>query len=248
MRSVKFISGFLLLVPMLFGAIHKPAKAEVVFDPSNFSQNILQAIRSLESNLNEARMLANQVQQLANDLRNLEKLPRNIVEDFRAQFEELFSAVGSVHGLIQNLSNLQSQFDDLYPDYSGQPGPIPGEEFSEKADEWLRESRGMMLQSSITGAKVLEDLPRTHQRLEELLADSGDAIGILQATQAGNQIAATVAGNLSNLSAQLATNAQAHNSFLMQFNSGAAAGRQRMKHILDSYKPSTHPGVPLNSY
>lgn len=248
MRRAKFVPVSLLLAPILLAVTLKPAKAEIVFDPSNFSQNILQAIRSLESNLNEARMIANQVQQLANDLRNLEKLPRNIVEDFRAQFQELFSAVGSVHGLIQNLSNLQSKFDVLYPDYMGHHSPVPGEEFSEKAEEWLRESRAMMLQSSITGAKVLEDLPRTHRRLEELLADSGDAIGILQATQAGNQIAATVAGNLSNLSAQLATNAQAHNSFLMQFNSGAAAGRQRMKHILDSYKPSTHPGVPLNSY
>ena len=220
----------------------------VVIDPANLVQNVLQAIRMLQSNLNEVQMIANQVQQLANDIRNLEKLPYNIVDEYTAQFEELFAAVGSVHGLMQDLSSLHSRFDDLYPDFNESFSPIPGATVSQKANEWLNESRQMMLAASITGAKVLEDIPKTHERLDKLLVDSSNAVGILQAAQAGNQIAATVAGNITNLSAQLASYTQAHSSFLMQINAGAAAGKNRLDHVLDGYIPSTHPGVPLRSY
>jgi len=241
-----------LLVPFLLtfqNFLLKEAKAQVVVvDPANLAENILQALRALQSNLNEARMLANQVQQIAHDIRNLTKLPYSILEEYKTQFEELFSEVGSVHGLMQDLVTLQRRFDELYPDFGAEAGLVAGETVSENAERWLEESRQMMLQASINGAKVLVDLPKTHQRLEKLLLDSSNSVGILQATQAGNQIAATVAGNLTNLNTQLATYTQAHNSFLMQLNAGAAAGENRMKHVLEGYKPSSHPGVPLNSY
>ena len=47
----------------------------VVFDPGNFSQNILTAIRTLQSNVNEASQIANQIQQINNQIHNLQRMP-----------------------------------------------------------------------------------------------------------------------------------------------------------------------------
>ena len=59
----------------------------------------------------------------------------------------------------------------------------------------------MMLQASLTGSKALEALPRRHDRLDKLLVDSSNSVGILQAAQAGNQITAEVGASLTTLNA-----------------------------------------------
>src|SRR3546814_6694530 len=49
----------------------QPAQAIVVFDPSNYGQNILTAARTLEQINNQIHMLQNQAQSLINQARNL---------------------------------------------------------------------------------------------------------------------------------------------------------------------------------
>lgn len=222
----------------------RKAAAFVVFDPSNFAQNILSAIRALISNLNEARMIANQVISLSNDAKNLTSLPFDIVQEFSSQFNDLFSAVGSVDGLMQNLSTLQSRFENLYPDFTEIYDPVGRSSMAADVEKWIKTTREMVLGASKTGAQVLQNLPSTQAQLEHLMSDSQGAVGILQATQAGNQIAGTISGNLINLNAQLATYTQAHTAFLMQMNGAASAAKNRMNHVLDGWG-QPYQGNPL---
>ncbi len=210
-------------------------KAYVVFDPSNFAQNLLSAIRALMSNVNEARMIANQVITLANEAKNLTSLPFDIIQEYSTQFSDLFTTVGSVNGLMQNLETLQSEFESLYPDFSQIYDPVSRSSMATDMEKQIHTTREMMLGASQTGAQVLQNLPTTQAQLDRLLSDSQGAVGILQATQAGNQIAATVAGNLTNLNAQLATYTQAHTAFLMEINSAESAAKNRMNHVLDGW-------------
>src|SRR3546814_7795097 len=48
-----------------------PAQAIIVFDPSNYSQNILTAARTLQQINNQIRMLQNQATSLINQAKNL---------------------------------------------------------------------------------------------------------------------------------------------------------------------------------
>ena len=221
----------------IFAAFTIPtqAKAFVVFDPSNFAQNVLSAIRALTSNINEARMIANEVISLSNEAKNLTSLPFDIIQEYNSQFSDLFTAVGSVNGLMQNLQTLQSQFESLYPDFSQIYDPVSRSSMATDMEKQIQTTREMMLGASQTGAQVLQNLPTTQAQLDRLLSDSQGAVGILQATQAGNQIAATVAGNLTNLNAQLATYTQAHTAFLMEINSAESAAKNRMNHVLDGW-------------
>ena len=223
--------------------------AFIVFDPSNFAQSIIQTIRLLQSNINEARMIANQVISIANEVKNLKSLPFDIINDFSTQFSDLFSTVGSVNGLMQNLSSLQAQFEELYPNFLDVYDPVSRSSMATDAKKWVQTTRDMILGASKTGAQVLQDLPSSQEQLEHLMSDSQGAVGILQATQAGNQIAATISGNLINLNAQLATYTQAHTAFLMEFNGAEAAAKNRMDHVLDGMDvPYTGKNLPENPF
>jgi P-type conjugative transfer protein TrbJ len=93
---------------------------------------------------------------------------------------------------------------------------------------------------------VLENLPHSQAQLEELLGQSQGAAGILQAAQAGNQISASIAGNLQTLNSQLATYSQAHMSFMMQQQAAQAAAGARGREVMDGWgERKTHTKVPL---
>ncbi len=236
--------GALSLLPLTTLMPSSTASAYVVFDPSNFGQNILQAIRLLQSNVNEARQIANQVMSLANDARNLASLPFDVINDYSNQFNRLFTTVGTINGLMQNLTNLESRFEELYPDLQNQWDPVSRQSMADDMKKWLTATRETMLGAAKTGAQVLESLPQTQAQLAQLMSSSQGAVGILQATQAGTQIAGTIAGQLINLNAQLATYSQAHTSYLMSINSSAEAARNRMDHVLDGWS-SGYAGKPI---
>jgi len=240
-------SGIILglaLFACVMGAKEAPAQW-IFYDPTNHSQNILSALRALKSNINEAKAIKNQIKSLANEAENLKKLDFSIVDEFSNQMNDLFEVTGSINGLMQDFNALQDEFENLYPDFTKQDG-FDAKELSERAAKWLQASRENVLGASKTGAKVLEGLPKSQQQLEELVGQSQGAAGILQATQAGNQISANVAGNLQSLNAQLATYIQAHMSFMMQQQSTQSSVEARSKEALDGWgKRKIKKKVPL---
>ena len=219
---------------MAYGVDRSYAGGIPVIDVTNLTQNILTAVRTLQSNINEAQQIVNQIKSLENEFRNLQSLPFSVVDSYRNQFQGLFDAVGRVHSLMEDYSQLEAKFDQLYPDWSRETSLLASDVVSQKARELLEQSRQSVLGASLTGAKVLQDLPKTQAELESLMTNSQNAVGILQAAQSGNQIAGLIAGNLTNLNAQLAKYTQAHMSYLMRIQQDEAADQNRMDHVLDS--------------
>lgn len=244
-RFIKLVS----LTSVMTALAPRQAYSITVFDPSNFAQNILQAIRVLQSNINEARMIANQVISLANDAKNLASLPYDMISEFNTQFSGLFSTVGSINGMMQNLGSLQSRFEELFPNFLMHFDPISRASMAEDVKKQIENTREVMLGAAKTGAQVLENLPQTQAQLDKLMSDSQGAVGMLQATQAGNQIAGTISGNLIQLNAQLATYMQAHTNFLMEQSSASAAARNRFDHVLEGWNtPSGGKAIPENPF
>lgn len=206
----------------------------IVHDPSNMVQNALSALRALKSNLNEAQMIKNQIESLANEMKNLEKLDFSIIDQFSGDMNELFEVTGKIQGLMQDYTDLQSEFQRLYPDFTLGTG-FDSTKLVEQATDWLRASRNAVLGAAQTGAKVLESLPRSQIELETLVTRSQGAAGILQAAQAGNQISAMIAGNLQSLNAQLATFTQAQTAYQMRVDQAQAAQSASMKDVLKGW-------------
>ncbi|TIU76621.1 MAG: P-type conjugative transfer protein TrbJ, partial [Mesorhizobium sp.] len=71
----------------------------IVFDPSNYAQNVLTAARSLEQINNQIQSLQNQATMLQNMARNLQSLD--------------FSSVGQLTGALHRIDGLMDQASGL---------------------------------------------------------------------------------------------------------------------------------------
>ena len=70
-RTTVFLAAFAFLA-----SAHAPGRAQaIVYDPSNYVQNALQAVRALQQINNQITSLQNQAQMLLNQARNLTSLP-----------------------------------------------------------------------------------------------------------------------------------------------------------------------------
>src|SRR5690349_18060800 len=77
-------------------ALAVPAEANLlVFDPSNYAQNLLTAARALQQIQNQITSLQNEAQMLINQARNLANLP--------------FSSLQSITSLFNQIQNLVQQ-------------------------------------------------------------------------------------------------------------------------------------------
>src|SRR5690242_1930333 len=71
----------------------------VVFDPSNYSQNLLTAARSLEQINTQVRSLENQAQSLLNQVKNLTSLPSSVVGQLTSTINQMNSLIAQAKGI-----------------------------------------------------------------------------------------------------------------------------------------------------
>lgn len=214
------------------------AKAAIpVTDAANLVQSVLQYVTLYKE-------LQNQLLILTNDMKNIEKLDINLIDDFSIRFEELYEVTGEINGLMQNLQSVEQSFQELFPDYESNPELATIAEATRKTDEWLRENTQMMKGTIKLGAKVLDDLPKTQESLDKLLASSDGAEGILQAAQTGNQIAATIAEGMMRLQAMTAQQMQAYAVQMQSEATKLQLQKQMIKKDLELIKSIKDP-VPV---
>src|SRR6266403_1887847 len=75
----------------------------VVYDPSNYAQNVIQAARALEQINNQITSLQNQTQMLLNQARNLANLPQSSLQQIDRAFSTTYGAASTSapdHSLI----------------------------------------------------------------------------------------------------------------------------------------------------
>ena len=78
---------FLLTVTALAFAAGPAAGQSVVYDPSNYAQNVLQAARALQQINNQIAQLENQTQSLINQAKHLVSLPYSLVSTITGQID-----------------------------------------------------------------------------------------------------------------------------------------------------------------
>jgi len=158
----------------------------VVIDPANLIQNILTAARSLIQ-------IENQIQQLANEARNLESLGFNSLGRLQATLATLSRLVGQAQGLSFQLGQATQQYARLYPNgYAGVPRTQMDADAQNRwvnSHEALRTAIEMQAQANM-------NLTQDQAVLADLISQSQGAAGALQAIQVTNQLLALAAKHL----------------------------------------------------
>ena len=199
-----------------------PASAFIVFDPTNYSQNLLQAARALEQIQNQITSLQNEAQMLINQARNLTSLPTSMLGQIEGNFSEMKTLLGEADKLAYSVQDIESQFTSTYENFGSD---LSSQQLVDGARERWQTSVSAFEHSLKAGAIAVDNIEGTREQTSALVGSSQSAVGVLQATQAGNQLLAVQARQVADLTAMMA--AQGRASALAQARRAAAQEQAR---------------------
>jgi len=166
-----------------------PAAAQfTVFDPSNYSQNLLTAARTLQQINNQIRSLQNEAQMLANQARNLSRIDFPQLQQITQKLQQIDRLMGEAQGIGFRVDDLEDQFRRLFPaDFDR---ALTANQQVVNARSRLDTAMAAYRQTMGVQAQVVENVAADTRTLSELIGTSQGAEGSLQAQQATNQLLA----------------------------------------------------------
>jgi P-type conjugative transfer protein TrbJ len=202
-RATLFAAAFAFLA-----SAHTPSRAQViVYDPTNYVQNALQAVRALQQINNQITSLQNQAQMLLNQARNLTSLPYSSQQALDQSLSRTQQLLGQAQRINYDSNQIDQAFQRLYPQtYSTSTS---SQQLVADAQERWQVSRAGHQDSLQVQAGVVANLDSTRSETDALVTSSQSAVGELQATQAGNQLVALQTKQLADLTALVAAQSRA---------------------------------------
>src|SRR6202000_1672638 len=92
-------------------AFAPPASAQwIVYDPTNFTQNVLTAARELQRVNNQIQMLTNQATSLGNQARNLTPLPMSTLTQLQSSIAQTQSLLNQAQNIAFNVQRIEQAF------------------------------------------------------------------------------------------------------------------------------------------
>lgn len=231
------LAGVAVLSLAMAGA---PAHAQwTVFDPSNFSQNILTAARSLQQINNQITSLQNQAQMLINQARNLKNLPYSSLQQLQQNVARTQQLLAQAQGIAYNVQNIDQAFRSSYAPASASSSD---QALIQSAQQRWQQSVQALQDAMRTQATVVGNLPANSAQMSALVTSSQSATGALQATQAGNQLLALQAQQLADLTAAVAAQGRAQSLEAAQRAAAQSQGQEQLRRFLTpgtGYQPTT---------
>ena len=97
-------------------AVAVPAYAQwIVYDPTNFSQNVLTAARELQQVNNQIQSLENQATMLINQAKNLASLPYSSVAQLEASIQRTEQLLTQAQRIAYSVTTIDQAFTQIYP-------------------------------------------------------------------------------------------------------------------------------------
>jgi P-type conjugative transfer protein TrbJ len=218
--AVSFSVGF--AIPPSFAQV-------VVFDPSNYAQNVLTAARALQQINNQITSLQNQSQMLINQARNLANLPYSSLQYLQASIQRSQQLLNQAQRIAYDVQQIDHAFSTTYAPASG--GTTNQALLSNAQARW-QTSLAALQDALRVQAGVVGNLDTNRIQTSALVTSSQSATGALQATQAGNQLAALQAQQLADLTATVAAQGRAQSLELAQRASAQDQGREQLRRFL----------------
>ncbi len=168
-----------------------PASAQffggIVYDPTNYAQNLLTATRTLTMINNQIKQLTNEVQMIVNQVKDLTSLPYTARAALGARLVEIENLIKTAKGLAYDVASIDASFTSLFPeDYSATPNATMA---ADARAHWQEASRAFH-DAMLMQAKIAETISADMTTLDEIVTQSEGAIGDLQVSQAANQLLA----------------------------------------------------------
>ncbi len=168
-----------------------PAQAITVFDPSNYSQNLLTAARTLQQINNQIQSLQNEANMLINQAKNLTRIDFPELQALTQTLQQVDRLMGQAQGIRFQVSGLDQQFRQLFPRSFNQALRTNDQVIAARAR--LDTAMSAYQHTMTVQAQVAENVAADAQTLSMIVSKSQGAEGSLQAQQATNQLLALTA-------------------------------------------------------
>ena len=189
---IAMIIGLGVAIPALMALESQPASAQIaVFDPTNYSQNILTAARALQQVNNQIQSLQNQATMLVNQAKNLSTINFPELQALTARLQQIDQLMGQAQAIQFRIASTDQQFRTLFPGAAGQA--LTSSAMLADAKARMAASVAAFRQAMSVQSQIVENVQADATSLGGIVSRSQGAEGALQVSQATNQLLALTA-------------------------------------------------------
>ncbi|MBE9606024.1 P-type conjugative transfer protein TrbJ [Acetobacteraceae bacterium H6797] len=226
----------LALSPMLTSPAHAQF-GRIVYDPSNYAQNLLTAARTLQQINNQITSLQNEAQMLINQAKNLASLPYSSLQQLQQNVQRTQQLLSQAQNIAFDVQKVDQIFQTQYGNVS--LSATDGKLVADARSRWQNTVGGLQDAMRVQ-AGVVGNIDTNRTQMSELVGQSQNATGALQATQAGNQLLALQSQQLSDLIALMSSNGRSEALIEAERATAAEQGRVQRERFLtpgSGYQP-----------
>jgi type IV secretion system protein TrbJ len=229
-----------LAAAAVIAGVALPSSAQMtVFDPSNYSQNVLTAARALQQVNNQIASLQNEAQMLINQARNLASLPYSSLQQLQQSTRRTQQLLAQAQGIAYDVQQIDQAFSTAYAPAT-----------ASQSDQALVANAQVRWQNAVAGlqdalrvqATVVGNLDTNRSEMSALVDASQGATGALQAAQAGNQLLALQSQQLADLTAAVAAQGRAQSLEAAERAAAQDQAKEQLRRFLaprQGYQPAT---------
>lgn len=221
----------LSLAPL--GASH----AQIVFDPSNYAQNVMTAANTLQQINNQITGLQNQARMLLNQARNLANLPYSSLQTIQQSIGETQRLLNQVQRIAYDVQQIDQVFSTQYgaANVSASSAAL-----IDGAKQRWQNSLAAFQDAMRVQAGIVQGIDTARTEAGALVSSSQSAVGALQALQAGNQLLALQSKQLADVTALLASQGRAQSLEMARNAEAQEQAREQMRRFIapgQGYQP-----------
>lgn len=233
-RQLAAASAFALSLAFLSA----PVSAQfVVFDPTNYAQNVLTAANTLQQINNQITSLQNEARMLINQGRNLANLPYSSLQTIQ-------QSISQTQQLLREAQRIAYDVQQIDQAFSTQYGPINASVSSASLVDGARQrwqnSLSALQDAMRLQAGIVQSIDTARSEAGALISSSQSALGALQASQAGNQLLALQSKQLADVTALIASQGRAQSLELARNAEAQEQAREQMRRFVapgQAYQP-----------
>ena len=184
----------LMTLPLVLGAVSscvpRSAAQLTVFDPANFQQNLLSAARALEQINNQVRVLQNQVLMIARMDQNLVRLGGTMSPDLQKSLGDIQEVPPRGWLMASRCASAatQSGYEQLFPKQAS--AALTHDDVLRNAKARWDEEYAAFQRAALLQGQIADGIETDTGLLATAMGRSRDAVGALEAAQAGNELTA----------------------------------------------------------
>jgi P-type conjugative transfer protein TrbJ len=217
------------LAPMLARRLRPRHAQWIVYDPSNYAQNVLTAARTLQQINNQITSLQNEAQMLINQARNLASLPYSSLQQLQQSVQRTQQLLSQAQNIAYDVQQIDQAFQSKYGNVS--MSASDQQLVADARSRWQNTVGGLQDAMRVQ-AGVVGNIDTNRARCRRWSARARARPARLQATQAGNQLLALQAQQLADLTAVVAANGRAQALTEAEQAAAAEQGREQRRRFL----------------